>query len=865
MAEKCNPKYKNLQLISSFSEQRYATVQLMEQICMNDEYLKQYCDDLDYLSPPAVRKRFNITENIDENKSYGFQLNSNKTVTFNNKDKTVIDIDFFDESLLDMSVSDCEIQSSENNEGEPVKYVRLPYVVTSSTTDTDSTKNLPETGGKVSSYWYVGYDKSKTYTLYPEWMRNWKDFKIPSVVRAQTFKCNKTGVLEAVSLDIATDSKYSSWGSPIYVQIWPTKVRKNVQVSKWNHKLKIGEPVYITAPAGTTAQKYRKIASGKNKGKWKKDNVNGTHIRQTEDLIKPKSKLSNGSSMTYHALAEASFDPKFSTPGFHTFTFDNPCNVVKDKYYAIVVFSPLSHWGQAPRIGGWTRRSSHDYPDGNAFISENNGRTFMKYGKKDPDTKLKYKMGKYEPQDFAFQCQITSYTKGYQPLVTKNADGEDVTAYNYLYLKPIFTNPINSIEINATDTGTTTVDHNAGRYLEYQYSLTGNRLNDDEWVTLPKANRSAISGKPTMIFVRAKMWQTSTNNTQTPSIEYMRVILETDVAKEMYVRTQTYYPKTTPMLGANIWGRIHAPFECETDEVKCGAEIIQEKIIKEHFEIITVDDLEDYTYMDEIDEDKIKGLNSDELCQYLVDNQNIIKALKKNNIYVKPYIYEAEEDDGDDTIEYLSFKDTDSTGAFKLGGFQFTNSPSYPIISCKTLPTGGVDQAYGEWFDYKVDYDKDTLTFTEHNLLNMPVGGLEVEYNKLFIDNLQPSELPLVLDYFKEEFLISDQEIEDKYVTIRVDATDPIRHVFVNKDTDNEIELIEDEDFTVDYINNRVHFLVINKDDDKAKIKLNDTVTIVYTPNLDDTGISIGYYAKRPDSALKRQCKIYPNYIEYKV
>ncbi|WP_406535323.1 hypothetical protein [Methanobrevibacter sp.] len=863
MAEKCNPKYKNLQLISSFSEQRYATVQLMEQICQNEEYLKQFCETLDYLSPPAVRKRFDITEAIDENKSYGFQLNSNKTVTFSDKDKTEVPIDFFDESVIDSDVSDCVIKSTTNNVGDTVRYACLPYVQTGCTTDITSTRNLAE-NGQINTYWYVGYNKSKTYTLYPEWMRNWKDHKIPSIVRAQVFKCNKTGNLDAVSLVIATDSNYSSWGSPIYVQIWSTE-EVEVTVTKWNKKTKTSDYVYITAPSGTTKQRYKKITSGKNKGKWKKAN-NGTHIRKTEKIYKPAVKNSKGQTSIYHPLAETSFDPKFSTPGFHAFEFDNPPEVEKDKYYAIVVFSPLSHWGQAPRIGGWGRNCSHTYNNGDAWLSENNGRSFIRYGKNDPDTKLAYKMGKYTPQDFAFQCHITSYTYGYSPSTTTNADGDTIDNYSYLYFKPIFTNPINSIEINATDSGTTTLDHEAGRHLEYQYSLTGNTQNESDWVTIGKANRSAISGKPTMIFVRAKMWQTTANNTDTPSIDYLEITLETDVSKEMYVRTQTYYPKSTPMLGANVWGRVNTPFTCDTDEVTCMSEIIQEKVIKEHFELISVDDLINYTYLDAIEESKIKNLTSDQLCQYLIDNPNILKVLKENNIYVKPYIYEAEADDGDDTIEYLSFEDTDDEGNFKLGGFKCGNSPAYPIISCQTYPTGGeIKQAYGEWFDYKVDYDTDIVTFTEHNLLNMPVGGLEIEYNPLFITNLQPEEMPLVLDYFKEEFLISDQEIENKYVTIRVAAVDPIRHVYVNKDMDDEMELIEDEHFTVDYINNRIHFPIINEEDEKAKIKLNDTVTIIYTPNLEDTGISIGYFARRPDSALNRQCKIYPNYIEYKV
>ena len=862
MAEKCNPKYKNLQLISSFSEQRYATVQLMEQICQNDEYLKQYCDRLDYLSPPAVRKRFDITEAIDEAKSYGFQLNQDSTVTFSDNDKKIVEIDFFDENKLDMDVSDCVIESTLNNNGETVKRAVLPYVMTGKDTDTTSTVNLKENGG-INTYWYVGYNKSKDYHLYPEWMRNWKDPKIPSVCRAQVFKCNKTGNLDAISLKIATDSNYSSWGSPIYVQIWGTE-KRDVEVTVWNKKTKTSEYKYITAPSGTKKQKYSKITSGKNKGKWKKDSKNGTHIRKTETIYFPAVNNSSGKRSIYNPLAETSFDPKFSTPGFHAFSFDNPPKVEKNKYYAFVVFSPLSHWGQAPRIGGWGRNCSHTYNDGDAFLSENNGRSFVRYGKNDPDTKLAYKMGKYTPQDFAFECKITSYSEGYEPFTYTNEDGETVTEnYSYLYFKPIFANPINSIEINATDSGTTTLDNQEGRHLVYEYSLTGDRNNPDDWFEISnKGNRSAITGKPTVIFVRAKMWQTTTNNNDTPSIDFVSIRLETDVAKEMYVRTQTYYPKTTAMLGASVWGRINTPFECENENVTCTSEIIQEQVIKDHFEIITVNELIHYTHLDGIEESKITNLTSDKLCEYLVDNPSIITTLKENNVYVKPYTYESNEE----ITEYLSFDGgKDDNDNQIIGGIKCSRSPAYPIISCTTQPDGGVKQAYGEWYDYKVDYDTDIVTFNENHLEDMPVGGLTIEYNPLFIDGLTMDEMPLVLDYFKQDYLMGDAEIEDRYVTLRVSSVDPIRHVYVNKDTDNEIELEEDVDYTVDYLNNRVHFLVINEEDDKAKIRLNDTVTIVYTPNLEDSGISIGYYAKRNDYALKKQCKILPNYLEYKV
>ena len=46
------------------------------------------------------------------------------------------------------------------------------------------------------------------------------------------------------------------------------------------------------------------------------------------------------------------------------------------------------------------------------------------------------------------------------------------------------------------------------------------------------------------------------------------------------------------------------------------------------------------------------------------------------------------------------------------------------------------------------------------------------------------------------------------------------------------------------------------------QVSINDKIEIIYTPNIDDNGISIAWYAKRTN--LLKQVKIEPYYIEYK-
>ena len=800
----------------------YATVQVMEQACKNDEYLKQETERLDYLTPPAVKKRFNPPL-VDSDKSYGFQVNGlENTVMFNSDTKKVLNIDFSDDSFLDMSVSDCVIEKYHtiDNSGAVSIHNRAVLPKKSIVEEDFTTAHLPTT--TPNSYWYVGYDKSKPYTLYPEWMKNWKALTIPSIVRAQTFKATKTGVLQSVSLLLELNgTKWCGWGSPLVVQIWPTKA-ETVPKTEWDNKNKKSVP--------TTG---------------------------TETIHVPITKLprNNQSSMAYYPLAEASFESRFVFPGLQTFVFDNPCNVTAGEYYAIVVFCPLAHWEQAPRIGGFLPNSKYKYEYGDAFLSEDNGRTFIRYGKKDSD-KINYKLGKYEPADFAFECKIVQEHEEYVPFDSQVED------YNYLYFKPIFTNPITGVQISARCSGWDDTDHEDGKFLEFEYSTTGNRNNPDDWITLG-TSRAAISDGPTVLFLRAKMWQTSTNNALTPSIQEVTVEIDTTLPREMYVRTVMYNPKITPMLGASVWGSVNAPFNCESNKVECSAELIQDTIIPEQFRIITVAELDDYTYLDEINETYITGQSNDDRCTYLVNNPNIIEALKKMNVYVKPYTYVSDSS----ITKYLSFDGgLDDDDNQIIAGFHCSKSPAYPILDCIMHPTAEeYVQAYGEWYDYTVDYDNDIITFDETVISNMPVGNLTISYNPVFIQGLTNEEMPVILDYFQEDIQVTNEILEERYITLRAGMVDPVRHVYLNKGADNERELVEDTDFTIDYLEKRIIFTILNPNTGSTVLSLNDIVTIIYTPNIEESGLSIGYYAKRDESALNKQCTIKPNYLEYKV
>ena len=118
----------------------------------------------------------------------------------------------------------------------------------------------------------------------------------------------------------------------------------------------------------------------------------------------------------------------------------------------------------------------------------------------------------------------------------------------------------------------------------------------------------------------------------------------------------------------------------------------------------------------------------------------------------------------------------------------------------------------------------------------------------------------LILDYFEESLIVDEDMVVDREIELKAEPVDPIRKVVVVKDDSTEYILVENIDYTV---NEKTIILnIINFDGESPIIEVNDTVKVVYTPNLDDSSITLGYYAKR--SNTDNNVEIQPNYIEYK-
>ncbi|MBQ2653061.1 MAG: hypothetical protein IJF83_05855 [Methanobrevibacter sp.] len=764
----CPPIYNNPQM-ESFGEQKYVTQELLEIFGCNDEYLLQLARKIEYLTPPAVRKRFILQDSIDTANSYGCIVNGEHLEFDNNREKRVF-VDFSDLSLIDNNKTTAYIrqfvQTDESNNKSIVKQCVVPLTDTS--TVHRDTRNYspwtirdPETGDIISDdmtcneFWYIGFDKNRHYETRPNWLENKFNGEIPGICRAQTFKALHSGKLESIVLNLQGTN---NTGMPLRVDIRKTKLEDGVYV-----------------PAGT--HEWPHLAS--------------------KDVI-----FTN------------------TNPGVTTITFDNPPEVEEGETYAITLLSPLSHHTNCYWVGGWNKHCHADvYEDGNAFYSWNSGYNWIRYGK--DDAEVDYHWGQYAPQDFAFQCNIREITQVYK----QNTD-------YYLYLKPILSNPVTRIELNCDDTIA-----DSSTTIVYQVSNDG-----VNWTTVGDSHIVDFATPAQTTFIRAKL-KTTTN--ATPIIDNITAILTTTAAPTMYARSHYYLPKAEGILSADVWGRIYSPWSMDPT-VSCEAEIISNKEVREAFQIIEADDLVNYVWIEELDKEAIES--SQNLTQYIRDNPEVIDILKQHQVYVLSFFTELE----------------------------FVSSPAYPLIDVNLQPTatGVKNKSLSEWYDFTVDYDTDILTFRNHALSNLIRGTITIKYNPLFLQHITNTEIGvrntnkattdgdlneegLILDYFKETLIVSEENVETRRISLRTTPVDPIRHLYYNGK-----ELAQDIDYTIDFNTHEIVFPIVNTNNESSILNINDTIEVIYTPDIDDNGIAIGWYATR--SNLLKQVDIEPYYIEYK-
>ena len=178
---------------------------------------------------------------------------------------------------------------------------------------------------------------------------------------------------------------------------------------------------------------------------------------------------------------------------------------------------------------------------------------------------------------------------------------------------------------------------------------------------------------------------------------------------------------------------------------------------------------------------------------------------------------------------------------------------------------------YNEFQNYIVDYENKVFHFYEP--LGLVEGEMTINYNPLWVRGLSPDDFPLKMDLWTEYYQVLDggtdengkqmyifekcklnecgkPVIEDNvenpigegYIQTSVSPLDNIREIDIQDNDLNSLlvePLVEDEDYSVDYLTNRITFTYIG-------LKIGNVVMVKYTPNLVDNGLSLGYRLRRP-------------------
>ena len=764
-----NPEWSTHQK-EQFGEQKYVTADLLRSFGQNEYYLYLLAKALDKGLPANVRNYFDIITYFDKDNSYGASINGEYLQFDDNLEERHF-YDFEDLSGIDLAKTTADIIGYEQEDAygnkTAIKQVQLSK---QTVTNVDkSTRNY--------SPWTVrdgqGNIISDDFTVNEFWYISWDN--------ARPWEVRPTWIQNPWSGEIPNIARAQTFTA-----------KETGRLTKLT--LALRESIHGTPQEPLTVE-IRRVE--------RKDGVD-TPMAPIPGAILASEQVSwNGA----------------ESPDIYTIDFKAPCHVVEGEKYAFVVLArPTVHPTHSYHIGGWSKSCDSElYPDGDAFTSFNNSFTWMRYSKEEPNRP--YHAGNKPVEDFAFIATIESESSSY----TQNTD-------EYLYLKPIISAPVNSVEINANDDIA-----DSRTTIQYQVSNDG-----ETWVNVPATGVVNFDNARRTTFVRAKL-RSSINDT--PRISSMNVILRTDASSEFYIRTKAYTPKLTGILGAATWSRIYCPIITEPATTVTG-EILSKKEIKEQFIIIEPEDLVDYLWIEELKKDEIAIRRDPE--QYLEDHPSALTILKNYNIYV--------------------------TGEF-MTPIEFFNSPAYPNRQCVlNTPTRTANEHYNEWYDFEIDYENDVLEFYEPE--DVPKGVLDVYFNPVILKNISPVELGrrdtnlednkewdeegLRIDAMSEKFIVDDNIIENRRINLKLPPLDPIRRLTIN-----DVELMQDRDFRIDMRNRQIEFIVSDNVEQSEILHLNDVIEVDYTPNIEDDSLTLAFFGKRTN--LMKNAKIQSYSIDYKV
>ncbi len=695
----CPKVYKNLQC-ESFGDRKKITSQMLRQFCKNDAYLYDQIKQLWDLTDPETRKRFYPPYYMDEANSYGIESHILKpcekvkydyleqVYRFSQKTQftKILNFDVNDDGIVS-ETADTVVEKNDN-------LLDLDYDTTERRLQVIREEDA---NGNPYSYLFPELtDKEVEYTsdaVDPEY-----GYKTDYVL-----KNTKKEVLGKAHKDAYCSGPYKNWHCNTYWYVGYNH-NKNYNVkNKWRK-----DPDSTDIPTICRAQTFTAESTGRvNKVSL---NMKGSKNTVSPCIVEIRTTNAKGYP-TQKVLARTEKKFQHSGNSLEAFTFKEKAKVKKGTKYAIVIRSPLSNINHTYRLGGWAHTCFNSmkkeaYYKGDSFLSENNGKTWIHYGKND---NFCYAEGQHYPIDFGFEVYVQpiSYkgSKKKKKVTTKVVIKEGIAATTetlnykviekgdyYLYLKPILGNQIKSLQahinLNPTNsvsgyTGSVTwewfnpetkaweslIDQSTGvdfKYYddEFRYNYVKLRLK----MTIPEETLYYADATELEALKSSNLWKTSVKDLNTNGvlkIDQINFTLQTEPPVDAYLRTLFYHPPQDQMLPACIWSEVDTNFTIK-GYAECEVDIVHEKTAIQHFLFYEITDEEIKEHFLEFCNEY--NINSSYTIANILTNRHefaMYLSELETPTYLLPY-YDKEAD-----IEYTFFEDID-----------MLHYAAYPIISC---------------------------------------------------------------------------------------------------------------------------------------------------------------------------------------
>ena len=426
----CPPKYKNIGS-ENFGDGKKVTADLLYQFCKNDSYLYQQVKDLWDKTDPETRKRFYPPYYMDTSKSYGVE-----PLVFDGSEVTDDDLQdkVSDEDLLKLKKPNGTIQNAYHLSNTLQEKYIVDFDYTNDKTywsvnsnrsydtlviENDKIIDDASTLRVVSEDYGTADNPNIVHTVLPEVTTDQVSNKIPYVttkydhytekvtkkytkaereklqkqINKEYKKLNKNrkdtkkvDVFGKLTLDAKCSGPYKNWNANSVWYIGYNR-HKNYNVKNaWKkdpyNEDKASTKKHGRIPSICRAQTFKALHTGelrkvtfKMKGSNKSVSPCVVEIRTVDKKGKP----------TQEILARTEQKFNHTTASMVNFTFKKPCMVKKGTQYAIVLRSPLSNFNHCYWIVGWastcfSNSKKRAYYDGETFLSEDNGKTWIVHG-----------------------------------------------------------------------------------------------------------------------------------------------------------------------------------------------------------------------------------------------------------------------------------------------------------------------------------------------------------------------------------------------------------------------------------------------------------------------------------------------------